>query len=380
MTDRTAAELRSIVEELDRGAKMLSPKGRQTIEWMRAVLLKFDSAWSGSQFGYQANVYYSSLETPAKGDFFSVEWGFQIPFAGGTKGSWKEFQPDEIFTLISQKAGNANLAEIGNLSADAGEIFLDGQSALESILSLIPSENLDTYVQDCRERARSLAIPEIADLRNRQIRVRTVTIRDVRAANGGTVVAPHQAFRAGVDFAESAFILCRQLSKICSNLARHFERSAVLTPTTPLSAGTKVFIGHGQSPEWLKLKDFVTTRLGFECDVFTQVPTAGETNIHRLTTMLENATIGLIVMTAEDESADGEKRARENVVHEAGLFQGRLGFNRAIVFVEDSCNVFSNIEGLGQLRFPRGQIETQFEELRRVFEREGLLSPERNLQ
>ena len=77
-------------------------------------------------------------------------------------------------------------------------------------------------------------------------------------------------------------------------------------------------------------------------------------------------------MTAEDERADGALQARMNVVHEAGLFQGRLGFGSAIVMLEEGCESFSNIEGLGQIRFPKGNISASFEEVRRVLEREGL--------
>ena len=42
--------------------------------------------------------------------------------------------------------------------------------------------------------------------------------------------------------------------------------------------------------------------------------------------MLDTAAVALLVMTAEDERTDGAAVARQNVVHEAGLFQGRLGF------------------------------------------------------
>jgi len=63
-----------------------------------------------------------------------------------------------------------------------------------------------------------------------------------------------------------------------------------------------------------------------------------------------------------------------NVVHEAGLFQGRLGFTKAIVLLEDGCEEFSNIKGLGQIRFPKGNVKQAFEEIRQVLEREGLLS------
>ena len=62
-----------------------------------------------------------------------------------------------------------------------------------------------------------------------------------------------------------------------------------------------------------------------------------------------------------------------NVVHEAGLFQGRLGFERAIILLEEGCKSFSNIEGLGQIRFPKGNIVALFEEVRRVLEREHLI-------
>ena len=90
--------------------------------------------------------------------------------------------------------------------------------------------------------------------------------------------------------------------------------------------------------------------------------------------MLDNAAIAVLVLTAEDEQQDGNMRARLNVVHEAGLFQGRLGFTRAIILLEDGCEEFSNISGLGQIRFPKGNIKAQFEEVRRVLEREGIIA------
>ncbi len=76
-----------------------------------------------------------------------------------------------------------------------------------------------------------------------------------------------------------------------------------------------------------------------------------------------------------DEQADGKIHARMNVVHEAGLFQARPGFTRAIVLLEEGCEEFSNIHGLGQIRFPKGNIKAAFDEVRQVLEREGLAEP-----
>jgi predicted nucleotide-binding protein len=72
--------------------------------------------------------------------------------------------------------------------------------------------------------------------------------------------------------------------------------------------------------------------------------------------------------------SNGKIRARENVVHEAGLFQGRLGFKKAIILLEEGCEEFSNIHGLGQIRFPKATISAKFEEIRGVLEREGVIT------
>ncbi|GAG43925.1 unnamed protein product, partial [marine sediment metagenome] len=89
--------------------------------------------------------------------------------------------------------------------------------------------------------------------------------------------------------------------------------------------------------------------------------------------MLSSSDFAFIVMTAEDEHSDGTKHARQNVVHEAGLFQGRLGFDRAIILLEEGCAEFSNIVGLTHIPFPKGNIGAASEDIRKVLEREEML-------
>lgn len=138
--------------------------------------------------------------------------------------------------------------------------------------------------------------------------------------------------------------------------------------------GTKVFIGHGGSHVWLALKNFLTARLGLDCDEFNAESVAGVSTTERLQVMLDRAVFAFLVMTAEDRHADGAAHARENVIHEAGLFQGRLGFERAIILLEEGCSQFSNIHGLTTIRFPKGNIEPASEQIRGVLEREGVTS------
>ena len=154
---------------------------------------------------------------------------------------------------------------------------------------------------------------------------------------------------------------------------------ATLKPSLILQTGGRVFIGHGRSLVWRELKDFVSDRLRLPWDEFNRVAVAGTTTIARLQQMLDEAAFAFLILTAEDEQAGGKVTARQNVIHESGLFQGRLGFERAIILLEEGCDEFSNIHGLSQLRFPPGKVDVLFEKVREVLEREALLNNARRL-
>lgn len=145
-------------------------------------------------------------------------------------------------------------------------------------------------------------------------------------------------------------------------------------PALPAAGPRKVFIGHGRSPVWVDLRDFIQERLRLPWDEFNREPTAGKSTKERLQEVLADAGFAFLVMTADDEHADGTLHARENVIHEVGLFQGRLGFTKAIVLLEEGCKEFSNIGGIVQIRFPKGNIMARSEEIRRVLERENVLA------
>lgn len=138
-------------------------------------------------------------------------------------------------------------------------------------------------------------------------------------------------------------------------------------------SASRVFIGHGQSPIWRELKDFLSDRLLLPWDEFNREAVAGLSTFERISSMLESASFAFLIMTAEDQHLDSTAHARQNVVHEVGLFQGKLGPRRAIILLEQGCQEFTNIVGLSQIRFPTGRISAAFEEIRRVLEREGLI-------
>lgn len=135
----------------------------------------------------------------------------------------------------------------------------------------------------------------------------------------------------------------------------------------------RVFIGHGRSRLWRDLKDFLHERLHLDFEEFNRESAAGFSTKERLLQMLDSSSFAFLIMTAEDERADGSMAARANVIHEVGLFQGRLGFERAVVLIEEGCEEFSNIVGVTQIRFPKDALDTKYEEIRKVLEREGIV-------
>ncbi len=135
----------------------------------------------------------------------------------------------------------------------------------------------------------------------------------------------------------------------------------------------KIFIGHGRSSEWLKLRAFLSEKLSLLCDEFNIEATAGLQTANRIETMLTSARMAFLVTTAEDEHTDGTRHPRANVIHEIGLFQAKLGSRRAIVLLEAGCSRFSNLDGLTTINFPINDVMARSEEIRGVLAREHLI-------
>ena len=153
------------------------------------------------------------------------------------------------------------------------------------------------------------------------------------------------------------------------------NRAAARLPEPPVSPEPQepppiIFVGHGRNPAWRDLKDHLHEKHGVEVEAYEIGARAGHAIRDILQDMLRKSSFAVLVMTGEDETADGALRARQNVVHEAGLFQGRLGFSRAIVLLEEGTEAFSNIQGIEQIRFSRGNIKETFGEVLATLKRE----------
>jgi predicted nucleotide-binding protein len=137
-----------------------------------------------------------------------------------------------------------------------------------------------------------------------------------------------------------------------------------------LNKNIKIFIGHGRNTLWKELKDHLHDKHNFNIIAYEIGFRAGYTVKEVLEQMLNESSFALLVLTGEDIQADGSIHARENVIHEVGLFQGKLGFRKAIILLEDEVNEFSNIIGIDQIRFKKGNIKEVFGEIIGTINRE----------
>jgi hypothetical protein len=158
--------------------------------------------------------------------------------------------------------------------------------------------------------------------------------------------------------------------------ARGHDRLAEITRTflrareaerRQVSLARGVFIAHGGDPQWRTLKEFIEQDcelpvFGFESDSWESRHVTDA-----LSQYLDRCSWAVCVLTAEDAADDGRRRARQNVVHEAGLFQGRYGFDRVILLVEEDCDFVPDAVGLQVVRFPHGHIDRVFWQVHRMF-------------
>ena len=345
----------------------------ETLERLNQAAIKIKASASRSWFGYHANVYLKDFQPPSRGEYFSRKYGLyeRSPFGQASPGSWRAYEPEVVMRTIKQGAGNPDLDALTSYNQQAGDEYQKQQKIMLSIIDIELRDSPSEFLSQMRQEAeKATFLDENHFLRNWapkefKTRDRTAIQQGILYPCYATVLATVASFRNTL---EAVTDLGENAKQTASQIARQRQRRR-----HDGFIGTKVFIGHGHSPAWRELQDFLQNRLSLSTDEFNRVSAAGIPTSDRLSAMMDTAGIAFLMMTGEDEQADGSLRARENVVHEAGLFQGRLGFGKAIVLLEEGCKEFSNITGLGHIPFPNNSIAAAFEEVRKVLEREGLI-------
>jgi predicted nucleotide-binding protein len=335
---------------------------------------KISKSWSGSWLGYHSSVYYKDFGSPPRGAHFSADWGIYSDYGMlgmGSTGDWIEYNSDKVIEYIENKAGNIDLTKIRKDSLEANKLT---EELKDTVLSIVHAKNLtdDKFFNKLINEVETLKILSKNDFMMSFMPKGTISTRDQKV-DKKLIPPPHIIIICNIQEIKASFHTLELLKKAILKISKYLDNLDVKIVESINQTGSHIFIGHGRSNDWRDLKDFVNERLSLPWDEFNRIPVAGLSNTNRLTQMLNSSCFAFLIMSAEDEQIDGDYQARMNVIHEVGLFQGRLGFEKAIILLEDGCKEFSNIQGLGQIRYPKGNISAIFEDIRRVLEREDIL-------
>lgn len=127
----------------------------------------------------------------------------------------------------------------------------------------------------------------------------------------------------------------------------------------------RVFISHGKIKEWYKVQAYIEKDNKIPTLELAQEANLGRTVLQKLSEESDKCSYAVIVMTGDDDIGDGKPRARENVMHEIGFFQGKYGLQNVCLLYEEGTNIPSNIHGLVYIPFAKDYVESTFGALTR---------------
>jgi predicted nucleotide-binding protein len=368
-------ELTLVERRCLKGAALLETKAvKRTMKAVANACDELEHSWSGSWLGYQSRIYYADFQPRPPGAVYSIEWGtHEDHLSNPTSGDWREYAYNDICDEILRRAGKPDQEKFGRLGARAAVVFEKCQEELLASLDAFLADGEDARLRELRETvAKAKPFYSVEELA-RADAPKELRTRDSVARGEGIHVPAHVRVRCWLQSISSHAYSLHELCKAARQARLYLQKVKIVRGKAATGTEGKVFIGHGKATVWRDLKELLQDRLQQTPDEFNLESAAGMSTTERLGEMLDSAAFAFLVMTSEDEHADSTLHARENVIHEAGLFQGHLGFRRAIILLEEGCSEFSNIKGLGQIRFPKGDIKAKSEEIRKVLEREGLL-------
>ncbi len=192
-------------------------------------------------------------------------------------------------------------------------------------------------------------------------RFRNIEPLMITRKNEGTVEIVAEAMRMG-----ARFFLDKNSNVFFSKLEANVEE--ILRRKR-----ANVFLSHGHNELLkLKLKDFLHGRLGQSPIILAEQPSRGLTVVEKLDRVSEMCSFAVILMTKDDEQVDGGLRARQNVIHEIGFFQGKYGRKNVVLLAERGIELFTNISGIIRIEFEPEHFEECYEPLRKELESSAL--------
>jgi predicted nucleotide-binding protein len=164
------------------------------------------------------------------------------------------------------------------------------------------------------------------------------------------------------DFEGRGYVERAYVDVIRRDLEYIFELLAAsrMAESSPVTRPRRIFISHGRSNDWREVQAHIDRDLGIATLELAQEPNRGRTVLQKLTEESDRCGYAVVVMTGDDELAGDAPRARQNVVHEIGFFQGKFGLPSVCLLYEEGTDIPSNIHGLVYIPYPKGLVSVAF--------------------
>lgn len=230
---------------------------------------------------------------------------------------------------------------------------------------------LDDWLKDPRSRYFDPAV--IAEYYE-QFHRQTTTLRQLLPEMFGDLPERPEPKSSGTtDYEGRGYVERPYLEMLARDIDFVFEvrANSRIGESTPTLRPSRVFISHGRSEDWRVVQAHIERDLGIPTLELAQEPNRGRTVLQKLAEESDRCSYAVVVMTGDDEIPGDAPRARQNVMHEIGFFQGKFGLPSVCLLYEEGTDIPSNIHGLVYVPFPRVLVSAAFgaldRELRTAF-------------
>jgi hypothetical protein len=262
-SEQAASELLALAQRLNAAAKPGdSSDVAGPLQLLKEAAIQVGEAWSGSAIGYHSRVYYADLAPPPPGAHFSSEWGFEDAYSNPTQGDWREYRYADLVAEIKRRAGDPDITSVRQASEHARSALETARGEARSILSAYLKSTPDELLQDLQEATDHVVAGTEQQFAHAALPSGQIMSRDMKALSDGVYTAPHFAVLAEVLALKVPFDACREMAGIAERAAAHIARIGGVALRSEKPQGEAVFIGHGRSPLWRELKDFIQDRAG----------------------------------------------------------------------------------------------------------------------
>lgn len=222
-------------------AQARSPALVKSVSSLRSAAEQARRAWSGSNLGYHATVYYADLQPPPPGVQFSPEWGLmdRWPTHQPDPG-WQATDYDAVVNEIIRRAGSPDIRALETKLTSIRSAFSSLKERVISLLIAAKSQADDPFLDRKLNQIEALEVMDVERAESTLAESGVGWSRDSTAVTQGRRAVPHQGVLAIAVSATSTTTGLDTLEKAVREAALHLERAGTGTnagttrsPSTP---------------------------------------------------------------------------------------------------------------------------------------------------